>query len=414
MQKKDVFFIITTACNLHCFSCGYGCQKDDNPWYITEEDFKNTLIKLKDTQLDGCSKYVINITGGDALLHPNWLKLALLTREILPDQICFVATNGILFNKISDEDLVNYVINFNIRFGISLYPSLKLLPMYESLQKRFERLNIDKFINWNYSHFMFGKISYKDKNSRNILNCFDWHYKDCDYIYIFKNKIYNCQDAFVNDKILENINNYIYSVEDISNLKDLKNIETKQHCKNCKISFEENILWQRQDKVNLKDPFISLKDLYVNDYEKYYILQHDCKEHLECLKNDLFKKYFTPFPFKPFYDTVQTRFFKGKIDLFIPFDNYISEEFKNILLNQTIINNCNLYFISITNDKKVQEKVYNQFYKTTNNVFFLKANSFMDGLKVFFENSYLDKKYCLDINNYNQLNDTQFLEKLGL
>ena len=127
--EKDVFFLITTDCNLHCFACGYGCQKGENPWYITKEDFKNTLLKLKQSNIDNCKKFSINITGGDPLLHPNWLEFALLTREILPDSICFVSTNGLLMHTLSDETLL-FCYNKGIKFGISLYPQVKLLNMY--------------------------------------------------------------------------------------------------------------------------------------------------------------------------------------------------------------------------------------------------------------------------------------------
>lgn len=155
-NEKDIFLILTDNCNLKCFACGYKCENVENPWYINDEDFKNTLLKLKGTHIDNCSNYSINLTGGDPLLHPNWLKYALLTREILPECICYVSTNGLLFNSIPDDTLMFCVKN-NIRFGITIYPSMKLLPMYLAIKDRLEKLGIYNYLNWNPTKLTFGK-----------------------------------------------------------------------------------------------------------------------------------------------------------------------------------------------------------------------------------------------------------------
>ena len=50
--QKDVFIFITNSCNLHCFGCGFSCQPNEDPWFISKEEYKETLLKLKDTNID--------------------------------------------------------------------------------------------------------------------------------------------------------------------------------------------------------------------------------------------------------------------------------------------------------------------------------------------------------------------------
>lgn len=404
--EKDVFFLITTDCNLHCFACGYGCQKGENPWYITKEDFKNTLLKLKQSNIDNCKKFSINITGGDPLLHPDWLEFALLTREILPDSICFVSTNGLLMHTLSDETLL-FCYNKGIKFGISLYPQVKLLNMYLQIKKRFEDLKIIDSLTWNFSRIIFGKPTLNIDNDIN--QCYEDMFNNCDYIYIYQNNIYNCQTAFVRDRYFGFTQPKYFTVKDIYAHQNLKNIETQSYCKNCNLLFDEMVLWHQANKLNRDCKFDSLKDLYLNDYENYYILKHDCKEHLECLNNDFFKSYFTPYVNKHFYQVVENRFFTGIADLYIPFNQSITSEFKNLLLNQSIIKKCNLYFVSLTENKNIQSQVYDLFY-LKDNEYFLKADK--NGFLTFLKNSYRNNKYALDITNYSELKDSQFLESI--
>lgn len=87
-NEKDIFLLITNKCSLRCFSCAYGCEDKDNDWFITKDDFITILNKIKNTNIDNCTKYSINLTGGDPLLHKDWKELALLTKKYF--QIVFV------------------------------------------------------------------------------------------------------------------------------------------------------------------------------------------------------------------------------------------------------------------------------------------------------------------------------------
>ena len=70
----------------------------------------------------------------------------------------------------------------------------------------------------------------------------------------------------------------------------------------------------------------------------------------------------------------------------------------------------NLYFISYTNNQNINESIYDLFYIPNENIFFLKANNYLEAIHIFLQNSYLDNKYCLDIDNYQDLNNINFLD----
>ena len=172
------------------------------------------------------------------------------------------------------------------------------------------------------------------------------------------------------------------------------------------------VFWHLDNDLTKNCTFTSLEDLYLYDYKNYYTLQHDCKNHLKCLEHPLFKKYFISKIDEYFYKYIQTRFYTGKIDIFIPFDKNINPNLKTLIEQQTIYKDCNFYFISITENKQIEKQVYELFYNVHKNNLFLKAKSLSNAFYVFLNNSYRNKKYCLDLNNYNCLNDSRFLEKL--
>lgn len=405
INEKDIFLLITNKCNLKCFSCGYGCEKDINNWFISEEQFKTVLQKLKDTNLDGCTRYSINLTGGDPLMHKDWKKFAFLTSEMFPDCTCYIGTSGLLLPSIPDEDLLECH-ERGIRFGVTLYPSMKLLPVFQKIEEKFRKLGMLEFLTWNQVKILFGK-PVPNQNKNNI-SCFYENFPTIDCCFVYQQKLYNCQNLFYQD-LVNNSSNTSWTIQDIAPNTDLKNKDTLKDCYNCKIRFEENVLWHFNADVPSHCVLTPLKDLFLYEYENYYLLQHDCKEHLECLNHEFFKKYFKKQRLHP---VVKKRFFDGKMDIFIPYNNYISENFVDMLLSQSEINNCNIYLVSYTNDLEINSSVYDVFNPVRRHIFFLRANSYMDSIHVFLNNSYLDVKYCLDPNNYEILSDEDFLKNI--
>lgn len=405
INEKDIFLLLTNKCSLRCFACGYGCEDENNNWFISEEQFITTLQNIKNTTIDNCTQYVINLTGGDPMLHKNWKKFALMVNKEFPNFICFISTSGPLLANL-DDDTILECDQHNIRFGITLYPSMKLLPMYKKIEEKFVRLNLLHALTWNPIRIIFGKPLI-DQN-KDVLSCFNHNFPNIDYCFIYKNNIYNCQNLFY-QSVKNNISYSTHNIYNIENHK-LKNENTKYDCMNCKLTFHENILWQFNSKIPKYCLYSPLKDIFLYDYNSYYILQHDCKEHLECLNNDFFKKYYKVNFLHPI---AKTRFFSGKLDIFIPYNNYIDKEMSDTLKRQEELELYNIYLVSYTDDLDINAKTYDDFYIPQRNIFFLKANNYLDCIHKFLSNSYLNNKYSLDINNFNCLKDSRFLKNIA-
>lgn len=406
IDEKDIFFLLTNKCNLNCFACGYGCEDKEHNWFISEEQFVSTLQKLKGTNIEGCTRYVINLTGGDPMLHKDWKKFALLAAEMFPDSTCFLSTSGPLLATL-DDDILMECHNKNVRFGITLYPSMKLLPMYQAIEEKFKRLGILDYLSWNPIRIIFGKPFIEE--NKNGKDCFQYNFPKIDYCFIYKDNLYNCQNLFYQDMKNDKISTS-YNVSNITNNCDLKFPGTKKDCQNCKLTFHENILWHFDSQIPKDCLFTPLRELFLHDYNSYYLLQHDCKEHLEVLNNDFFKRHYKE---KLLHPIAKTRFFSGKLDVFIPYNNYINKEMSDLLKAQNNLDNCNIYLVSYTDDININTKVYDDFYIPQKNIFFLKANNYLDSIHKFLNNSYLNNKYCLDIADFNCLKDKNFLTNQG-
>lgn len=406
-NKKDIFLLLTDKCTLKCFSCGYGCEDKENNWFISEEQFITTLQQLKKINFNKDIQYTINLTGGDPMLHKDWKKFAFLTIEMFPEAICYISTSGPLLATI-DDDILLECCNNNIKFGITLYPSMKLLPMYKTIEEKFLRLGILNYLTWNPMRIIFSKPIIKaDKNNK---ECFQEIFSNYNYCFIYQDNLYNCSSLFYqNVKDKKGLSSY--NIYNINKNYNLENFNSQQDCQNCKILFDENILWHFNSDISIDKYSIltPLKDFFLYDYNIYYKMQHDCKEHLECLNNNFFKKYYKKELLHPI---AQTRFFNGKADIFIPFNKNINKVMLNLLKEQNDIDKYNVYLVSYTDDLKINSYVYDNFYDSKKNIFFLKANNFLNSIHQFLSNSYLKQKYCLDINDFVCLQDKNFLNNI--
>lgn len=404
-HEKDIFLLITNKCSLNCFSCGYGCENKNNNWFITKEEFINDLLQIKDTHLDGCNNYVISLTGGDPLLHKDWYEFAMLTTEIFPNNICYISTSGPLLINVEDKILLECH-KRNIRFGITLYPSMKLLPLYKKIEEKFLRLGLLDFLTINPTKIFFAKPRIKNDND---FDCFQEKFSKVDYCFIYQNNLYNCQNLFY-QSVKDNINYSSYNIFNINDDKNIKNSCTKKDCINCNISLGENVLWHFDTEIPKHCLFTPLKELFLHEYHNYYELQHNCQEHIQCLSNEFFRKY-TPEKF--IHPIAKTRFLSGKMDIFIPFNTCCSSEIVNLLNQQCNLDKYNIYFVSYTDDININSQMYDNFYDGRKNIFFLKAKNYTDAIHVFLQNSYLNKKYSLDINDYKILKDINLFEKIS-
>ncbi len=88
MTIEYVCFLITNKCNLKCDYC-YRMESDIP--FMPEQDFNQYLNKLKNM---GCK--VLNITGGETLLHPKWKEYVAYAKKL--GYRIVLSTNGLLLD----------------------------------------------------------------------------------------------------------------------------------------------------------------------------------------------------------------------------------------------------------------------------------------------------------------------------
>lgn len=409
MKDQSTFFIfITNNCNLKCLGCMQSCDRITNPYYMSSQELIKCLkiLQKKKFVINGSPVETIHLTGGDPLTHPNWIAFCKIVHSYLPDICIDVSTNGLLLNKYSDEELISLTSKYNVTFQLSIYADINLLQMYKRIIERFTSLNIP-FSFKGSSHFFFSK---QDKTTEKINPARDYG-ENCyqmlshqNHVIFYQGKIYSCWKDI---NILQKEKHLIDDAYEFNEATPVELIQNKKHyyCDICRChngsGGEEFILWDHHNK-NANEIFnFNLKELFINNYSLYYSLQHKCTKHIEVLKDELFQKYLPEN--QKYY--ANTRFLNGKGDIFIPFSNEIPYQLKQFLNNISNIDNYNIYFVSINNSSETEEKIYNMFLPYNKgeklNNYHLKANNLFHAYNTFLNNSYLQNKFIIDINQKN-------------
>jgi hypothetical protein len=81
---------------------------------------------------------IIRIMGGEPLLNPDWIDYIQLTQKYYPYSDIHLATNGLLLNTLSDEEL-NYISINGVSIDITTYP-----PLWKSIDTIAARLKKEK------------------------------------------------------------------------------------------------------------------------------------------------------------------------------------------------------------------------------------------------------------------------------
>lgn len=417
-QKKlthEILFDITSMCNLNCTNCSVFCGLRE-PYFITIEEFEQQLKKMATI----LPLNFVSFCGGEPTLHPQFIDLCKKFFEIEPQGHLQIITNGTLLNKIADKDL-EYLSKFDIIFAITLYPKLEYIKILQDFEKKCKQYNIQ--IDGHGIRPYFGKYDYNVSGTNDPE---DFYYlceksKIEHSFVIFKNRIYNCCIAPDYNCIglpkEEQDSIPLNKLNDIEQLLIFGN-HSYTSCKYCTANrtIGQPLHFWHQQKDVPSEYFSSLIDLYLNNYNLYYKLQHTFGEIPECLQNDYFlnwenkEEHAICDPVSHF----KKRFFDGQLDILIPFDksgNIINMQQQ--LLNQKDIEKCNLYFIGINAGSQVEFSVYSTFIPLNDriiSIWYLKANSFEQALQVFYDNSFINKKLILSnyklLYNNNLFNDT--------
>ena len=91
---------ITDHCNLNCAGCFHFAPLAPEKIY-PYESIKKDLLQLKSLTKDRGLE--VALLGGEPLLHPQFLEICQLVKDIFPDNTHWVITNGLLLKQQSQE-----------------------------------------------------------------------------------------------------------------------------------------------------------------------------------------------------------------------------------------------------------------------------------------------------------------------
>ena len=411
LKQYTLTVFLTDLCNLNCTNCQAYCGSI-SPYTMPFDLLKKNLLTLK-KNLNFCDGIVF--IGGEPLLHPNIKEICEWTRLNFPNIPISIFTNGIKFAEWDDNDFNLLKLN-NIKILMTLYPTQFCINNTKNLEKKCKEKSIELEIHGIRPYFSKTSLNFNGSNNPDarFFSCCHADYPPS--LFLKEDKIFHCNVLHSFFQYLPNIEifakDYI-TIQDlkINGIQKLKKLcsEPNESCKYCGLLMsttqyenfcsDEIIFWNTQNNISsdYQNPLISF---YLNDYEKYYKYCHECKHIIPSLKDPYFlSKAKTEFPSDPLTIMLK-RFFKGSIDIYIPFNKDILNNSKVFLLKQGLkhqlqFQNFNFYFISIDKDKNAKEKMYctfPPFSEPNENYYFLQANNFIEGKTTFFENSYLNIK----------------------
>lgn len=421
IQKKlshEFLFDITSVCNLNCTNCSVFCGLRE-PYFITVEDFKEQLFNLKSK----VPVSFISFCGGEPTLHPNFMELCHELFKQIPDCFLQIITNGTLLNNFSDEDLW-FLSQHKVCFAITLYPKIEYINIVHNFENRCKKFFPTIQIDFKGIRPYFGKYDYNFKGTNDPDDFYYFCEKShqCHSFVIFKNRLYNC--CIAPDYTAINLPkdeedsipmDALPSYEDILNFGN-HSYNSCRYCTANRTIGQPLHFWHQQHDVSSCYTG-SLLDLYLYNYNLYYQLMHTFGEIPECLQNEYFlskenkEEHTICNPVLHF----KKRFFDGKLDVLIPFNNnYDIIFYKEQLLQQKDIENCNIYFISLNNNPEIEKIIYTNFIPLDNTKFsfwYLKAKDINEGKEIFHNISFLDKKLIL--TDYQTLfNNNLFFEAI--
>lgn len=416
-QKKlehEFLFDITSMCNLNCTNCSVFCGLRE-PYFITVEDFRKQLKNLRKK----VPARFISLCGGEPTMHPQFMELCKEVFRQVPDCFLQIITNGTLLDQFSDEDLKLFS-KYKVAFSITLYPKIEYINMVQNFEKKCNTYfpEIDVSVKGIRPYFGKYDYNYKGNNDPDDYYYFCEKSHQCHSFVIFKNRIYNCclsPDYCAIDLPMHEEDSYsmdaLPSYEEILNFGN-HSYNSCRYCSNQTTLGQPLHFWHQQHEVE-SNYIGSLLNLYTDNYDTYHKLLHTFGEIPQCLQNEYFlskndkESHAACDPVSHF----KKRFTDGIADIFIPYDeNCNILKCEKQIYSLPNLHKYNIYLVSLNAGKKAEEIVYNVFTPlkdTKNSFWFLKANNIEEGLKIFSDVSFLNKKII--VINYNLLNDFNLL-----
>ena len=354
IKEYSLLFAITNACNLLCSDCSTLCDKNSS-YFISKEDF---IKQLKQINKIFPSDITIDITGGESLLHPNFFEFCEIARKICPDKEIVFWTNGILLNKIPNEQLEYLTKELKIHFLTSIYPAT--IDIFEKNKKKFE--NIDEELLIMGSRLYFHKQIHDRDGKQNIEERYKicYHFHEPYQFYIYKNRIYNCCVApYIVEKFnftkLDDFSLDIYKTESEQEVLNFFNrpLSICSYCHNDqKQRHEEAPPWNNSTNLD-RDIDNTLYNLYISNYEEYKNIFHNEKTNndiIYALKNETYNEYLDGHGnYEHLIYHYKNRYKDGLIDIIIPFgkdiDLFLLKKICNFY-NTNEFKQINFHFIS--------------------------------------------------------------------
>lgn len=137
---KDGYHIeysVTDACNRNCVACSHLAPLAKRPNFVSIEEFARVTGILHKCLPD---IHTFWLTGGEPTLHPEFIRLLGIAREIYPEAYIGIYSNGTTLNKHeSDELFWEFIRENGIVCGITVYD--KDLTYYNDLFERHDCIN---------------------------------------------------------------------------------------------------------------------------------------------------------------------------------------------------------------------------------------------------------------------------------
>jgi len=115
---KNVIYSILTHCNLNCKGCSHFAPIVDKH-FVSPEIIHKDLLKL--ANITGNDIPLLDIIGGEPLLHPDLIPIVIDARNIFPNSVIKIVTNGMLLPK-QDEQFWIACFENNIELNVTKYP----------------------------------------------------------------------------------------------------------------------------------------------------------------------------------------------------------------------------------------------------------------------------------------------------
>lgn len=341
---------IVDHCNLNCAGCNHFSPLAE-PWFISVEEFKNSITLLK--QNIPTVKELL-LLGGEPTLHPQLLDLCKIAREILPKERIRILSNGV--NTSILKKSLNEFAKIDICIDFCSYP---WNTDYETITKMIDEYNQTSYMSYfNTRHISRQTLvdtSGQQNKKKNFYYC-SYHSLPC--LTLKNNKIFICPFTAHREHYEKKAGIILPLIEgeDYLNLADIKgNLDIlqdfcftpKNSCHYCNQTADEWI-WHLSHE-DITEYTIPLSELYFTDYDRYYnIINKHFDYFIECCSERNPKNIDLLYGARKVEQNL-TRLGLGKIDIIIPHYNInekIASVLINTLMNQTIINECTVYFIS--------------------------------------------------------------------